>query len=78
MEQCIDECCDELVHVIRTQYLSTEIRYKRLDLGKITNAFTMDVLTALAFGKHFGYLTGKEEVGDYINAIEDSVLLFDL
>jgi hypothetical protein len=62
-----------LVSLIEREYLSNKKEYKRLDFAKITQYFTLDVITALAFGDAFGYLERDQDVHGYIAMTEANI-----
>ncbi|KAF2868641.1 cytochrome P450 [Massariosphaeria phaeospora] len=66
MEDTIDDQISKLVHLIETKYLSTANAYRPMDLAQKVQYFTLDVISALAFGRPFGYLDQDDDVYDYI------------
>ena len=42
-----------------------------MDLGRLSQYFTMDVITAVAFGSPFGFLDTDSDVHQYIKMTED-------
>lgn len=66
MEQTIDTQIGNFVELIERKYISTSREYRPMDLGQKGQFFTLDVISALAFGEAFGYLTQDKDVFDYI------------
>ena len=58
-----------LVKLIESHYLSTPSAFRRMDLARIAQYFTMDVITDLAFGHAFGFTIKNEDVHDYIATV---------
>jgi len=73
LEHKIDAQIHSLIHLIETKYLSTPRTYKPLDFARITQYFTLDVITCVAFGSAFGYLQKDEDVHGYIQMTEDTI-----
>jgi hypothetical protein len=55
------------------KYVTTGSDYKPLDFGRKAQYFTLDVITSLAYGKAFGYLTTDSDVYDYIKTVEETL-----
>ncbi|KAK3348834.1 cytochrome P450 [Lasiosphaeria hispida] len=66
MEATIETQISKLIHLIETKYLSTTSEYRPMDLAQKVQYFTLDVISDLAFGSAFGYLTQDGDVFDYI------------
>jgi hypothetical protein len=62
-----------LVNLIEQKYLSKEGLYRPVDFARISQYFTLDVITAVAFGKPFGYLTTDSDVHEYIRVSEEAL-----
>jgi hypothetical protein len=52
--------------------LTTENDYRPVDFARTAQYFTLDVITAAAFGGAFGYLERDEDVHDYIKTTEET------
>lgn len=78
LESSIDERCEDLIRLIREKYVSTGSQFKKLDFASVAQYFTMDVLTDVAFGTPFGYLTKDEDVHDYIKTIRAFMPVLEL
>lgn len=52
--------------MIRTKYISTPTVYRPIDFAVKASFLTLDILTSVAFGAPFGYLSQDEDVYDYI------------
>ncbi|RMZ74477.1 cytochrome p450 [Pyrenophora seminiperda CCB06] len=66
MEACVDEQIARFVHLIERDYVSNADVYRPMDFAEKTQFFTLDVISALAFGGPFGYLTEDKDLFDYI------------
>lgn len=59
----------DLVNLIETKYISTPTELKVLDLARVSQYFTLDVLTDVAFGYPFGFLAADDDLHDYIKSL---------
>ncbi|KAG9189115.1 hypothetical protein G6011_05983 [Alternaria panax] len=57
MEDTVDEQVAAIMNLIDTKYVSPGTKYRPMDFVLEAQYFTLDVISALAFGKPFGYLT---------------------
>jgi cytochrome P450 len=62
LEPDIDDRIVELISLIRAE----TAKGKLVDMARLSQYFTLDVLTRIAFGAPFGYLTRNEDVYHYI------------
>lgn len=69
----IDQQVLGLVHLLESKYLSTDTAYKPVDLARKVQYFTLDVISALAFGKKLGYLEADRDAFHYIETTEKTV-----
>ncbi|KAL5322290.1 hypothetical protein ACEPPN_010262 [Leptodophora sp. 'Broadleaf-Isolate-01'] len=72
MEQKIDENVANLVSLLE-KYLTTGTEFKPFDFGRKAQYFTLDVITHLAFGKTFGFVTTDSDVYEYIKTVEQTI-----
>lgn len=63
----------ELIHLIRTKYLSTVHRLNPVDIAEKIQYFTLDAISSIGFGHPFGMLTGDLDVNDYLASIEEGL-----
>ncbi|KAL0932337.1 cytochrome p450 [Colletotrichum truncatum] len=70
LEAGIDSQIASAVQLIRRKYLSRGGDVKPMDLGRVAQYLTLDVITEIAYGKAFGYLTSDSDVHDYIKTTE--------
>ncbi|MCJ1362717.1 hypothetical protein MMC16_001823 [Acarospora aff. strigata] len=70
LERSIDDQIRELVRLIERKYLSSDSILRVFDFGKVSQYFTLDVITDIAYGKAFGYLSKDEDVYGYIETVE--------
>ncbi|KAF6840827.1 cytochrome P450 [Colletotrichum plurivorum] len=73
LESTIDAQIQSLVRLIEDKYLSTETLFRPMDLCKKVQYLTLDIITSLAFGYHFGYLEQDTDVHHYIQMTEESM-----
>lgn len=52
------------------KYISTETEYKPVEFSSRTQFFTLDLITAIAFGKSIGALTNDADPFSYIHTWE--------
>lgn len=71
LEAEIDSQILSLVRSLRSK-CSSEI-FKPIDFGKLAQFFTLDTLTAVAFGKPFGFLEKDYDIHDYLQTTEKTV-----
>jgi cytochrome P450 len=62
----VDKQVAAFIDLIDRKYVSDPNEYRPMDFALKTQYFTLDVISALAFGKPFGYLTHDEDLHDYI------------
>ncbi len=53
--------------------MSTDSDFRPVDLARKVQFLTLDVITALAFGKRFGYAESDADLYSYIQITEDSM-----
>lgn len=70
MEQAVDEQVLQLVGLIRRGYVSAGSTLRPVDMGQVSQYFTLDALTSLAYGEAFGYLTTETDIHGYLKASE--------
>lgn len=74
LESDIDERMRDLITLIEHKYVCTDKEPARqMDFGQKAEFFTVDVITALAFGQPFGNLTTDEDKFDYIRTVEEAM-----
>ncbi|OHW98989.1 benzoate 4-monooxygenase cytochrome p450 [Colletotrichum incanum] len=73
VHELINEQVAGLVNLLEAKYLSTDITFKTVDLARKVQFFTLDVISALAFGKRFGYLEADDDTLRYIETTEKTV-----
>ncbi|KAH7303915.1 cytochrome P450 [Stachybotrys elegans] len=71
MEEIISSQVDSYVRLIREKYVSKGSMVRPLDFALTTSFFTLDVISAVAFGKPFGFLETNEDLYDLIATIRD-------
>ncbi|CRG91690.1 Alpha-galactosidase 3 [Talaromyces islandicus] len=75
LEERIDETVQSLVRLFE-RYISEGSQYKPLDFGRKAQYFTLDVISAVAHGKPFGYLDADTDLYDYIKLTEKAIPAF--
>ena len=73
LHELIDEQVLGFVRLLETKYLSTDTSYRPVDLARKVQYFTLDVISALAFGKKLGYLEADRDAFHYIETTEKTV-----
>ncbi|GAB1315638.1 hypothetical protein MFIFM68171_05848 [Madurella fahalii] len=73
LHQQIDKQVAGLVSLLETKYLSTKTDFKPVDLARKVQYFTLDVISALAFGKELGYLAADKDLHSYIQTTESTL-----
>lgn len=73
LERNIDNQIANLVSLIERKYISTGGGYRPMDFARIAQYFTLDVITDVAFGRAFGYVTTDSDVHEYIKMTEDAM-----
>lgn len=74
LEHQIDKQVAGLVNLLETKYLSTtDGDHKPVDLARKVQYFTLDVISALAFGTELGYLATDRDLFDYIQTTESTL-----
>jgi cytochrome P450 len=62
-----------------TALIRSEISQKRpIDMSSVAQYFTLDVLTHIAFGAPFGYLTQNKDIYDYIKTVSEFLQVLEL
>jgi cytochrome P450 len=70
LESDIDTRLQELLHLIRSRYMSTDAHAQPFDIGKKIQFFALDVISTLGFGQSFGNLKADADMNDYIKSGE--------
>ena len=73
LEQQVDKQVAGLVTLLGTKYLSSKTESKPVDLARKVQYFTLDVISALAFGTELGYLAADKDLYDYIQTTETTL-----
>ncbi|TGO46521.1 hypothetical protein BCON_0320g00090 [Botryotinia convoluta] len=70
LEQSIDRQLNAFINLIERKYLSTPTNFRPFDFAKKIQYFTLDAITDVAFGTHFGCITQDDDMYDYIKTVE--------
>ncbi|KAM0630540.1 hypothetical protein ACHAO3_000613 [Verticillium nonalfalfae] len=73
LETAIDVQMLSLVRLIEERYLSTSGVFRPMDFASKMHYLTLDIITSLAFGECFGYLSQDRDVHNYIQITEESM-----
>ncbi|KAK2776898.1 benzoate 4-monooxygenase cytochrome p450 [Colletotrichum kahawae] len=73
LESTVDSQIQSLVRLIEEKYVSTAVNFRPVDLCRKIQYLTLDIITSLAFGYHFGYLEQDADVHRYIQMTEESM-----
>lgn len=68
----------DYVKLIEDSYLSTAEHVKPMDLARTAQYFTLDVITDMAFGYPFGFLSANKDLYDYISSVGSLMPFFEL
>lgn len=71
IEGGLDNQIANLKELIRRHYLSTPETIRKADLVWIIRFFTMDAVTALAYGEPFGYMETNEDLFGFNKQVQD-------
>jgi hypothetical protein len=74
LEVGVNDLLKTLIDKIETKYATSTAELPTpplLDLGKISCYFTIDVITRLAFGKEFGYLSEEKDQYGFLGSLHD-------
>ncbi|KAL4877399.1 cytochrome P450 [Aspergillus karnatakaensis] len=66
LEQSIDEQLTSFFSLIWREYTSTSADYRPVDFARLCQFLTLDIITAVAFGKAMGFLENNEDLHGYI------------
>ncbi|KAF1812194.1 putative P450 monooxygenase [Eremomyces bilateralis CBS 781.70] len=66
LEMEIEEQILNLIALIERSYTSDSERYNPVDLARIMTFFTLDVISGIAFGRPFGFLTDNSDPFGYL------------
>jgi hypothetical protein len=70
IEESLNTQLVKLKDLIRRHYLSTPGSTRKADLVHIIRYFTMDAITALAYGEPFGYLDANEDLFEFNKQVQ--------
>ena len=70
LESDIDGHVKELIHLVRSKYISSPQHSKPMDLARKVQFFTLDVISKIGFGESFGDLQADADLNDYIKSGE--------
>ncbi|KLU91390.1 pisatin demethylase [Magnaporthiopsis poae ATCC 64411] len=70
LEATIDTHVAQLVHLIRSKYLSTAHSARTFDLAQKIQYLTLDVISAVGFGKAFGDLQADADINSFAASSE--------
>ncbi|KAF6812059.1 cytochrome p450 [Colletotrichum sojae] len=74
LEGGVDSQILAAVDLVRRKYVSsTGGEVKPMDLARVTQFMTLDVITEIAYGRAFGYLATDSDLHDYISTSEAAV-----
>ncbi|RXG49750.1 hypothetical protein VDGE_00407 [Verticillium dahliae] len=73
LETAIDAQMLSLVRLIEERYVSTPGVFRPMDFASKMQYLTLDIITSLAFGECFGYLSQDKDVHNYIQITEESM-----
>ncbi|OJJ07012.1 hypothetical protein ASPVEDRAFT_46392 [Aspergillus versicolor CBS 583.65] len=74
LEKSVDERLSELLHLIRSKYLSSTCIVP-MDLAKKVQYFTLDVISSVGLGKTFGMLQSDTDTDNYLQSSEEGLAI---
>ncbi|KAH7213259.1 cytochrome P450 [Fusarium redolens] len=77
LEAGIDGQIRILVDLIDSKYLSTQSSKRTLEFSRLAQFFTLDVITEVAFGQAFGFLSRDEDINGYCHVAEQALPVFE-
>ena len=75
LEKSVDERLTELLHLIRSKYLSSDNCIVPMDLAKKVQYFTLDVISSVGLGKTFGMLQSDTDTDNYLQSSEEGLAI---
>ena len=61
-----------MFNLIEGKYLSDDSTYRPVDLAKIMQYFTLDVITSLSLSHPFGFLDTDSDVYGYVKTVDEN------
>ncbi|KAL9624662.1 MAG: hypothetical protein Q9160_001016 [Pyrenula sp. 1 TL-2023] len=78
LEQSVDNRILDLIDLIERKYLSDDSQSKYMDLARIIQFFTLDVISDIAFSNPFGNLVKNEDSYEYIKIMGGAMRFMNL
>lgn len=78
LESSIDDRLEDLDRLIRRKYISLPGSLNIFDFAITSQYLTLDILTQIAFGEHFGYLETDSDVYGFISTIRKFIGVVEL
>jgi hypothetical protein len=75
MEGTIDRQIRQLIDLVETKYMSTNRNHRPVDFALISQYFTLDAVSDLAFGQAFGYMERNDDLFDFIKITRSYFLI---
>ena len=66
-EEAIDRQLSRMFDLLGRKYVSTDEKFKPLDLSVITQFLAIDIVGDMTFGKPFGFLDEGHDIYDWIH-----------
>ena len=73
LEKDIDDQIMGLVKLLRNKYVSTVEKTVKCDFAAMTQYFTLDAITKIAYGKEFGYLAEEKDMYGFMKGVRDTL-----
>nr|XP_036580297.1 pisatin demethylase [Colletotrichum truncatum]KAF6788209.1 pisatin demethylase [Colletotrichum truncatum] len=77
LEDSIDTHVSELLQLIRSKYLSTEVEAKPMDLSQKIQFLALDVISSISFSNAFGDLLADDDTNGVAKSSEDGMRAFN-
>ncbi|PQE05318.1 cytochrome p450 protein [Rutstroemia sp. NJR-2017a BVV2] len=75
LESSIEDQINIMLNMLRRDHTNSG---RVVDMSRLSQYFTLDVLSAIAFGRAFGYLEANEDLWNYISITQKFIPMFEL
>ena len=70
LESAVDAQILALRNLIESKYISTSAKYCPVDLPRLVNYMTTDLIGAVSYGRPFGFISNDEDMFEYLARTE--------
>ena len=75
LESSIVDQINSMIAMLRRDHIKT---HRPVDMTRLSQYFTLDVLSSIAFGRTFGFLNANRDLWDYISITQKLVPMFEI